>query len=63
MSLAVRTPLVETIIFANEVIFLSPVIFLHLVAADQHEEPLQRTPISILRVFFYGYCILKETIL
>lgn len=27
-------------------------IFLHLVAADQHEEPLQRAPISILRDLF-----------
>lgn len=27
-------------------------IFLHLVAADQHEEPLERAPISILRGLF-----------
>lgn len=34
--------------------------FLQLVAANQHEKSLQRTPISILRVFFSGYCILKR---
>lgn len=44
MSSAVRASPSETTIFANEVIFLSPVFFfLNLVATDLHEESLRRT--------------------
>lgn len=51
MSSVVRASPLETIIFANEVIFLSPYFFfLNLVATVLHEESLQRTLIFILRV-------------